>query len=170
MKHSCYVCKEDFEDHDPNLQACRECQTIINKYINGSKRKIYPPQEVKDALRKAYSHKENDNVYFKCKYTGIVSKFNESNETLSGFKDAFVLTLDHEHPTKNNLVVSLNIINKMKGDIPPSQFREIVISLGDFFKQETCEKIDPRKTQAFERVLREIYLNYYEKEINTCKS
>jgi len=164
MKHNCYVCKEDFEDHDPNLKTCRECQNIINKYINGSKRKIYPPQEVKDALRKTYSHKENENVYFKCKYTGIISKFNENNETLSGFKDAFVLTLDHEHPKKNNLVVSLNIINKMKGDIPPRQFREIVIALGDFFK-ETSERMDTRKSQALERALREIYLNHYEKEI-----
>ncbi|MFA0822739.1 MAG: hypothetical protein ACC612_07600 [Methanomethylovorans sp.] len=82
-----------------------------------------------------------------------------------GFKDAFVLTLDHEHPKKHNLVVSLNIINKMKGDIPPRQFREIVIALGDFFKQETSERMDTRKSQALERVLREIYLNYYEKEI-----
>lgn len=165
MKHNCYVCKEDFEDHDPNLKTCRECQNIVSKYINGSKRKIYQPQEVKDALRKAYSHKENENVYFKCKYTGIVSKFNESNETLSGFKDAFVLTLDHERSKNNNLVVSLNIINKMKGDIPPRQFIEIVIALGDFFKQETGERIDSKKSQAIERVLREIYLNYYEKEI-----
>ncbi|MBN2110808.1 MAG: hypothetical protein JW705_06960 [Methanosarcinaceae archaeon] len=157
MKHKCDVCEEDFEDIDPNLQTCRQCQRIINKYNNGSKkRKTYPPSEVKWALRNAYSHKENDNVYFKCEYTGIISKFNDNSKTLGHFEEPFVLTLDHKYPNQKELVVCLNIINKMKGDIPPEQFKQIAILLGDFFKQETNKKIEPIKSQTLEMALKDI--------------
>lgn len=156
MKHKCDICKEDFENIDPNLNSCRQCQRIVNKYNSGSKKKKYPPSEVKSALRNAYSHKENDNVYFKCQYTGIISTFNNSEETVGYFDHPFVLTLDHKYPFQKELVVSLNIINKMKGDIPPQQFKQIVILLGDFFKQETNKKIDPIKSQTLETTLKDI--------------
>lgn len=164
MELKCDICGEDFEHHNPNLQSCYQCQCIINKYINGSKRKKYPPPEVRSALRNAYSHKENDDVYFKCEYTGIISKFNDSSKTLGNFEEPFVLTLDHRYPNQRELAVSLNIINKMKGDIPPRQFKEIIILLGDFFKQETNEEKDPRKSQTLEMLLRNICLHSYEKE------
>jgi len=153
-KLKCDVCEDEFESLDPNLQSCRECQSIINKYINGSKRKKYPPVNVKAALRNAYSHKENDDVFFKCEYTGIVSNFNNSGKTLGHFENPFVLTLDHKYPNKKELVVSLNIINKMKGDIPPQQFKEIIVALGDFFKQDTNIEIANRSSQGLETVLR----------------
>lgn len=156
-KLNCDVCGDDFEDIDPNLQSCRKCQSIIKKYKgSSSKKKKYPPVNVKIALRKAYSHKEYDDVYFKCEYTGIVSKFNDSNKTVGHFEDPFVLTLDHIYPNQKELVVSLNIINKMKGNIPPNEFKEIIIALGDFFKQETRDKINTRNSQEFEMVLREL--------------
>ena len=115
MNHKCDICEENFEDHDPDLQSCRQCQRIINKYNKGSQKKIYQPPEVRRALRNAYSHKENDDVYFKCEYTGIIGKFNDGSKTLGHFKDPFVLTSDHKHPNKSELVVSLNLINKISG-------------------------------------------------------
>lgn len=140
----CDVCGKKFEDNNPNKQSCEICQHIITKYKNGK----YPPIKVREALKKAYYSKENNDLYFKCGYTGVISKFNDSAITLGGFKDSFVLTLDHEDPDEDDLVVSLNIINKMKCDIPLEKFKEIVIALGDFFKQEKDGKlIDSQKLE-----------------------
>ena len=149
----CDVCGDDFEAIDPNLKSCRKCQNIINKY---SKKKKYQFVEVRKALKKAYSHKENDDLYFKCGYTGIISKFNSSSKTLGNFEDAFVLTLDHKYSNQTVLVVSLNIINKMKGDIPPKEFKEIIVVLGNFFKQETKDIINRTNSTTLENDLREI--------------
>ncbi len=152
MKHKCDVCQEDFEDSDPNLQSCYQCQRVINKYNNGSKRKKYSPTEVRSALKNAYSNKENGYVWFRCEYTGIVGKFNHSSKTLGHFDDPFVLTLDHKYPNQKELVVCLNIINKMKGDIPPKKFKEIVLVLGDFFRTEK----ETKSSEKLEHELREI--------------
>ncbi|MCZ7385477.1 MAG: hypothetical protein O8C63_12130 [Candidatus Methanoperedens sp.] len=108
--------------------------------------------EVRTALNHAYSHKDTDNneSYFECEYTGIVSKFNNKNETLGTYKDAFILTLDHKDSGSKELVVSLNIINKMKGDIPSDKFKKIVITLGEHFKKERDINIENTLKQIFE--------------------
>jgi len=92
--------------------------------------------EVRKALKHAYSHKNNNESFFKCGYTGIIRKFNSKIETVGTYKDAFTLTLDHKNPHEVELVVSLNIINKMKGDIPSEKFKEFVIALGEYFKND----------------------------------
>jgi len=127
----CDVCGKKFEHHDPKRRSCDICQQLIKRY----KKDKYSRPQVVNSLNKSY-YTENDGLYFKCGYTGIISKFNESKRTLGCFKDAFVLTLDHEDPEKDDLVVSLNIINIMKCDIPTEKFKEIVIALWDFFKEE----------------------------------
>jgi hypothetical protein len=50
-------------------------------------------EEVRKALNHAYSHKDTDNneSYFECKYTGMVSKFNSKIETVGTYKDAFIV-------------------------------------------------------------------------------
>ena len=150
-KLKCDVCKDDFESHDPNLIACDMCQRIINKY---KKKTNYNTQSVRIALSDAYSHKDSENVYFKCFYTGIVGKFNESEETVGHFEDPFVLTLDHEYSKENRVVVSLNLINKMKGNIPPKEFKQIVTALGDYFKRENEDKT--KASNNLEKKLRSI--------------
>ncbi len=66
----------------------------------------------------------------------MVGKFNTQDEPLRTFDDALILTLDHKNPNRNELVVSLNIINKMKTDIPFDDFKNFVITLGEYFKEE----------------------------------
>lgn len=149
----CDVCGKKFEHHDPKRSSCEMCQPIITRYKKGK----YSRPQLISSLNKSYYSEENDDLYFKCGYTGIISKFNESKRTLGCFKDAFVLTLDHENPEKDDLVVSLNIINKMKCDIPPDKFKEIVIALGDFFKDEKDGKIPD--SQKLENILRNICSN-----------
>ena len=106
----CDICKEE---HSGATQSCSACNKAVKKYQNKTK---YPMEKVRDALNHAYSHKgmDNNESHFKCEYTGIVSKFNSKNETLGTSKDAFILTLDHKDSGSKELVVSLNIINKMK--------------------------------------------------------
>jgi hypothetical protein len=66
--------------------------------------------------------------------------------------DALILTLDHKNPTSNELVVSLNIINKMKADIPFDDFKSVVITLGEYFKEENdtnFKKLEKELKQKF---------------------
>ncbi len=146
----CDVCGKQFQHHDPKRLSCEMCQQIITRYKIGKHARL----QVVNSLNKAYHVEETDGLYFKCGYTGIISKFNESKSTLGCFKDAFVLTLDHKDPEKDDLVVSLNIINKMKCDIPPEYFKEIVIALGDFFKEEKDGMIPD--SQKLEDTLRKL--------------
>ena len=147
----CDVCGKKFEHYDPKRLSCDICQQIISK-----KKGKYSLPKVRQALGKAY-YEEYNGMCFKCGYTGIISKFDDSGKILGCFKDAFVLTLDHKDPGKEDLVVSLNIINKMKCDIPPEKFKEIVIALGDFFKDEKDGRIPD--SQKLEDTLRQICVN-----------
>ncbi len=130
---TCDICGDNFNGLDPNLQACRSCQHILNKY---KKNKRYDYVSVRFALQEAFSHKDSDNVYFMCQYTGIISTFDKQNSAIGHFNDPFVLTLDHLYSKQDSVVVCLNLVNKMKGDIPPSEFKYIVIALGELFKSE----------------------------------
>jgi hypothetical protein len=127
------------------------CQRIINKY---KKKTNYNNQSVRIALSEAYSHKDSENVYFRCFYTGIVGKFNEGEETVGHFEDPFVLTLDHEYSKENRVVVSLNLINKMKGNIPPKEFKRIIMALGEFFNNENVDRT--KTSKKLEDELKEI--------------
>jgi hypothetical protein len=109
-------------------------------------------EEVRKALIHAYKGTDNNESHFKCEYTGIVSKFNSKNETLGTSKDAFILTLDHKDSGSKELVVSLNIINKMKSDIPFDKFEKVVIALGGHFKKEGEESF-----KELEKTLKQIF-------------
>ena len=128
----CDICEGE---HSANTPSCEICNKVVSKYQNKTK---YSMKEVRKALHKAYSHKDEEEkqTYFHCKYTEIISKFNSQSKTLGTFDDAFILTLDHKNSGNKELVVSLNIINKMKGDIPHDKFKEIVIALGNHFDTE----------------------------------
>ena len=132
---TCDICEKERSEA---TQSCSECNKVVKKYQNKTK---YPMEEVRNALSHAYSHKDIDKneSCFRCEYTGIVSKFNNKNETVGTYKDAFILTLDHKDSDSKELVVSLNIINKMKGDIPSDKFQKVVIALGEYFKNESEE-------------------------------
>lgn len=131
----CNICGDEFNDHNPDLKHCRSCQYILNKY-----KKKYNYVSVRHALKKAFSHKDSEHLYFMCEYTGIISTFDKQNETLGHFNDPFVLTLDHLYSKQDSVVVCLNLVNKMKGDIPPKEFKQIIMALGDFFKNEYEDK------------------------------
>jgi hypothetical protein len=133
----CDICGDEFYDHNPDLKHCRSCQYILNKY---KKSKRYNYVSVRSALKRAFSHKKADNLYFTCEYTGIISTFDKQNDAIGHFNDPFVLTLDHLYSKQDSIVVCLNLVNKMKGDIPPAEFEHIVIALGEFFRNEDEDK------------------------------
>lgn len=137
----CDICHEV---HFLNTQSCEACNKVVKKYQNKTK---FPMGEVRKALEKAYLHKDEKNKesYFRCNYTNIISKFNTKNETLQTFEDALTLTLDHTY-NDEKLVVSLNIINKMKTDVPTKKFEEIIILLGEYFKNKT--EINSKKLET----------------------
>ncbi len=128
----CDICGDEHFEESPSCEACHK---VVSKYQNKTK---YSMEEVRKALKDAYSHKseEKKESFFKCTYTGMVGKFNTQDEPLRTFDDALILTLDHKNPNRNELVVSLNIINKMKTDIPFDDFKNFVITLGEYFKEE----------------------------------
>ena len=145
----CDICGDAHSEKSP---SCEACQKVVSKYQNKTK---YPMVEVRKALKDAYSHKseEKKESYFKCTYTGITGKFNIQDGTLRTFDDALVLTLDHKNPNSNSeeLVVSLNIINKMKTDIPFGDFKKVVITLGEYFNEE-----NDRNSKKFEKELKQM--------------
>jgi hypothetical protein len=54
-------------------------------------------------------------------------------------EDALILTIDHVNPKdkkNSDLVVSLNLINQMKSELPRDKFEKIVISLGKYFDEK----------------------------------
>ena len=109
-------------------------------------------EDVRQALENAYSHKDRQKKesYFRCEYTKMVGKFNTQNKTLGASEDALVLTLDHKNPNSTELVVSLNIINKMKADIPFDDFKKFVIAIGEHFKDDTNpKKLEKELKQMF---------------------
>jgi hypothetical protein len=141
----CDICKEE---HTEATQSCSACNKVVRKYQNKTK---YPMEEVRAALKNAYMGTDNNESCFRCEYTGIIGKFNSKNGTVGTYKDAFILTLDHKNPPGEKLAVSLNIINKMKGDIPSDIFKKVVIALGEYFKNESEES-----SQELEEYLRQI--------------
>jgi len=128
----CDICGEE---HFLEPLSCEACNKVVSKYQNDTR---YSMDEVRKALKYAYSHKDKEKKesYFKCAYTGIISKFHGKNETLRTFEDALILTLDHKNTNSEELIVSLNIINKMKTDIPFEKFQDIIILLGEYFKNK----------------------------------
>lgn len=139
-------------EHFEESLSCEACHKVVSKYQNKPK---YPMAEVRKALRGAYYSKseEKKESGFKCAYTGIIGKFNIQDGTLRTFNDALVLTLDHKNPNSNSkeLVVSLNIINKMKTDIPFGDFKKVVITLGEYFNEE-----NDRNSEKFEKELKQM--------------
>lgn len=141
----CDICEEE---HSKATQSCSPCNKVVSKYQGDTR---YSMPEVRTALNRAYSGKDNNESQFRCEYTGIISKFNTKDETVGTYKDAFILTLDHKNPHEKELVVSLNIINKMKGDIPSDKFKRLVIALGEYFKKQVNnEEIELQLKQIFE--------------------
>lgn len=134
------ICDICGEEHFEATKSCGACNKVVSKYKNKTK---YSMEKVRKALTHAYSQKDTDNneSYFKCEYTKIKSKFNNKKETLGTSKDALVLTLDHKNSGDEELIVSLNIINKMKGDIPHNEFKDFVMTLGSHFKKDDEESV-----------------------------
>lgn len=145
----CDICGDK---HSEASESCEACHKVVSKYQNKTQ---YPMEEVRKALKDAYSHKDKKKKesYFRCAYTGMVGKFNSQDETLRASDDALILTLDHnKNPKSNELVVSLNIINKMKADIPFDDFKSVVITLGEYFKKENdtnFKKLEKELKQKF---------------------
>lgn len=150
-KLTCDICGDNFNALDPNLQTCHSCQYILNKY---KKSKRYNYISVRSALKRAFSHKDSDNLFFRCEYTGIISTFDKQNNAIGHFNDPFVLTLDHLYSKQDSVVVCLNLVNKMKGDIPPKEFKQIIMALGEFFKKENEDELEA--SQKLENELKEI--------------
>ena len=131
----CDICDNE---HSESTKSCAPCQKIISKHKN------FTASKLRDALRAACDKEKSkgDERYFKCFYTGITSKFNPTTEAgLDPWNDALVLTIDHENPDPNSrLVVSLNLINQMKHNLPKDKFKEIVIALGKHFRGDTKQE------------------------------
>ena len=143
----CDICSNE---HSESTISCAPCQKIISKHD-----KKLTTSKLRDALSAACDKEKSkgDERYFKCFYTGITSKFNPTTEAgLDPLKDALVLTIDHENPEDSNscLVVSLNLINKMKSKLPPDKFKEIVIALGKYFNKEI-------KQEDFENKFKQLF-------------
>ncbi len=66
----------------------------------------------------------------------MVGNFNSHDRTLRASADALILSMDHKNPNSDELVVSLNIINKMKADVPSDDFKDVVKVLGEYFAEE----------------------------------
>ena len=131
--NKCDICGNE---HYESTKSCAPCQKIISKHY-----KKLTTSKLRDALSTACDKEKSkgDERYFKCCYTGITSKFNPTTEAgLDPLKDALVLTIDHENPGYPNsrLVVSLNLINQMKHNLPKDKFEGIVIALGKYFDKE----------------------------------
>jgi len=130
--NKCDICGNE---HSESTKSCAPCQKIISKHNDLTISKL------RDALRAACDKEKSkgDERYFKCFYTGITCKFNPTTEAgLDPLIHALVLTIDHENPGDPNsrLVVSLNLINQMKHNLPKDKFKEIVIALGKYFNKE----------------------------------
>jgi hypothetical protein len=102
--NKCDICGNE---HSESTRSCAPCQKIISKHDKLTTSKL------RDALRAACDKEKStgDERYFKCFYTGIMSKFNPTTEAgLDPLIHALVLTIDHENPEDPNsrLVVSLN--------------------------------------------------------------
>ena len=82
----------------------------------------------------------------------MVGNFNSQDRTLRTSDDALILSMDHKNPNSDELVVSLNIINKMKVDIPSDDFKDVVKVLGEYFAEENdknFKKLEKELKQKF---------------------
>ncbi len=126
MGKSCDICGDE---HFEGTKSCKSCNTIINRY------KKCTIGEVRNALKPAYSFTENGTRYFKCHYTGVEGQFNTEKKSLDPIEDALILTIDHKNPTsksrRGEVVVSLYIVNQIKGKIPSDSFKDIITVLAE---------------------------------------
>ena len=144
----CDICGDE---HSEESESCEACHKVISKYQNNTK---YSMREVRKALKDAYSHKDTKKKesYFRCAYTGMVGNFNSQDRTLHASADALILSMDHKNPNSDELAVSLNIINKMKVDIPSDDFKDVVRVLGEYFAEENdrnFKKLEKELKQKF---------------------
>jgi len=81
----CDICKDE---HSESTKSCEACHKVVKKYQDKTK---YPMEEVRKALKNAYSHKDREKKesYFKCAYTKMVGNFNTQDKTLGTYDDAF---------------------------------------------------------------------------------
>lgn len=128
---NCDICGEE---HFEATKSCKPCNAIINKYKNCT------TGEVRKALMKAYSLTKDGARYFKCQYTGIESQFNTEKKSLNPIDDALVLTIDHKNPIskskRGEVVVSLYIVNQIKGRIPSNNFKDIITVLAECLNEK----------------------------------
>jgi len=144
----CDICGDE---HSEESESCEACHKVISKYQNNTK---YSMKEVRKALKDAYSRKDKKKKesYFRCAYTGMVGNFNSQDRTLRTSDDALILSMDHKNPNSDELVVSLNIINRMKADIPFGDFKDVVRVLGEYFAEENdknLKKLEKELKQKF---------------------
>lgn len=81
----CDICGQE---HLEATQSCGACNKVIKKYQGDTR---YSMEEVRKALRDAYAGKDTDNneSCFRCKYTGIIGKFNTKTETVDNIQRCF---------------------------------------------------------------------------------
>lgn len=143
MGKSCDICGEE---HFEGTKSCKSCNTIINRY------KKCTIGEVRNALKIAYSGTEDGIRHFKCHYTDVESRFNTEKKSLDPIEDALILTIDHKNPTskskRGQVVVSLYIVNQIKGMIPSDNFKGIITVLAECLKDKTNQN-----SKKFENIL-----------------
>jgi hypothetical protein len=143
MGKSCDICGEE---HFEETKSCKSCNTIINRY------KKCTIGEVRNALKTAHPLIKNGTCYFKCYYTGVESRFNTEKKSLDPIKDALILTIDHKNPTtkskRGEVVVSLYIVNQIKGKIPSDNFKDIITVLAECLNDKTDQN-----SKKFENIL-----------------
>ncbi len=139
-RKNCDICGSEHSNENP---TCNYCQGIINR-VKNRKAAVgrYGGENVKNALQNAQpSNNKDGKTIFKCHYTNLPVYFNEDRKSgLNPLEDAWVLTIDHKNPKdSSSLVVSSNLINEMKHNIPEDKFKKIVIALGKYFDKKINE-------------------------------
>lgn len=162
MSEQCDICRIQ---HSKNTKSCDACNSIILKYKNKC-----TTSEVRTALIKAYSRTVNGKRFFKCDYTGIESHFNLTEKSLDPIEDAIILTLDHKNPilksNRGEVVVSLYIVNQIKGKIPFDCFNDYITILAelldnknDINSKKFLKKLNQIKKFQMEKIKLETSIN-----------
>ncbi|MEA1985750.1 MAG: hypothetical protein U9N13_08905 [Euryarchaeota archaeon] len=160
MENVCDICKTKFSEDIPlsgDDVLCSTCKQIVK--INGQKKNINAT-EVKKALKAASFVDNNGEHHFLCYYTGIPCEIETGaiydNASLS---NAFDLTFDHLEPSYGHgikgkeLAVCLNVINQIKGNIPATNFKNVIIILGKHFASSDYSNYSPKFGKQFRDVL-----------------
>jgi hypothetical protein len=151
----CRICNIKLTEND--CYRCSTCNQLIS--IN-KKKKNFNSGSVQKALKdSAYINPDGERFYL-CYYTGIPCSVKEKSKyDSSSLSNAFDLTFDHLYPSSkyyvdsDGLVVCLNIINQIKSNIPDSIFKDVIISLGEHFKEATPSKYTPEFERQFKGIL-----------------